>query len=151
MARDNGPPDRPARALGVAVPVALAGIAAVHAGWALGWRWPGGTDEAFAERVMGSGELPPEWASWAVAGLLACAAGMVRATAGGSDSTVLRAGAWTVAGVLLARGAFGMGASAASGLDSIYARLDVAVYSPLCLALGAGTALVAEWTSAASG
>ena len=149
MARGNGPPDRLARALGVAVPGTLAGIAAVHAAWALGWRWPGGSDEAFAERVISSSELPPEWATCAVAGLLAGAAGMVRVTARGSDSTVFRAGAWTVAGVLLARGAAGLGASAASGLDSIYARLDVAVYSPLCLALGAGTALVAERTSAA--
>lgn len=150
LARENRSPDRLERTLGVAVPVTLAGIAAVHAAWALGWRWPGGSDEAFAERVMGNSELPPEWATWAVAGVLGGAAGMVRATARGSASTVWRAGSWTVAGVLLARGAGGMGVSAASGLGSIYARLDAAVYSPLCLALGTGTALVAERTSAAA-
>lgn len=150
LARDAGRPDRVARALGVAAPVTLAGIAALHAAWALGWRWPGGSDEAFAERVIGSSQVPPEWATWAVAGLLLSAAAMVRATAEGSESTLVRAGSWTVAGVLLARGAGGMGASLAGGLDSIYARLDVSVYSPLCLALGAGTALIAERTSAAS-
>jgi len=151
LARDHSPPDRLVRSLGVAVPAALGGIAALHAAWALGWRWPGGSDKAFAERVVGTGELPPEWATWAVAGLLASSAGMIRATARGSDSTILRAGSWTVAGVLLARGAGGLTASVAGGLDSVYARLDVAVYSPLCLVLGAGTALVAERTSAAGG
>jgi hypothetical protein len=149
LARDDAPSDRSVRSLGTAVPAALAGIAAVHAAWALGWRWPGGSDKAFAERVIGTGELPPEWATWAVAGLLASAAAMVRTTARGSHSTVSRAGSWTVAGVLLARGTAGMGVSAARGLDSIYSRLDAFVYSPLCLTLGAGTALVAERTSAA--
>jgi len=147
LARDAGRPDRLTRSLGVAVPAALTGIAAVHAAWALGWRWPGGSDQAFAERVIGSGEVPPEWATWAVAGLLAAAAGMVRATATGSGSALLRAGSWTVAGVLLARGAGGLAASTAGGLEGVYARLDVAVYSPLCLALGAGAALVSERTS----
>ena len=30
------------------------------------------------------------------------------------------------------------------GLDSEYARLDLAIYSPLCLALGLGAAVVAR-------
>jgi hypothetical protein len=37
----------------------------------------------------------------------------------------------------------------ASGAAREHARLDVSVYSPLCLALGSGTALIAERTSAA--
>ncbi len=151
LARRGGGPDGLVSALGVAVPAGLGAIAALHAAWALGWRWPGGSDQDFAERVIGSGELPPEWATWAVAGLLASAGGMVRATAGGSRSALVRAGAWTVAGVLLARGAGGLATSTAGGLDGVYARLDVSVYSPLCLALGAGTAVVAERTSASAG
>lgn len=150
LARRGDRPGRLVRAAGAAVPAGLGAVAVLHAAWALGWRWPGGSDEAFAERVIGSGELPPEWATWAVAGLLATAAGMVRTTATGSRSTLARAGSWTVAGVLLARGAGGLAASTAHGLDGAYARLDVSVYSPLCLALGAGTALTAERTSAAA-
>lgn len=54
------------------VPPALAAIGAVHAAWALGWRWPGGDDAALAERVVGNGaELPPASATWAVAAALA--------------------------------------------------------------------------------
>lgn len=151
LAGGNDHPDRLTRALGLTVPAGLAGIAAVHAAWALGWRWPGGSDQAFAERVIGTGEVPPEWATWAVAGLLATAAGMVRSTAKGRDSAVIRAGSWTVAGVLLTRGVGGLATSLAGGRQNIYQRLDVAVYSPLCLALGAGAALLAERTSAAGG
>ena len=43
---------RPAR---IAVPTALGVTAGIHAAWAVGWRWPGGTDAALAERVVGAG------------------------------------------------------------------------------------------------
>ena len=129
------------RLSGLAAPAVLTGLAALHAAWALGWRWPGGSDSAFAERVISSGELPPAWACWAVAGVLLGAAGLVRSASAGSASTAVRAGAFAVAGALLARGAGGLALSLGGGLDTIYQRLDVAVYSPLCLALGAGTLL----------
>jgi Polyketide cyclase / dehydrase and lipid transport len=37
------------RPAGILVPAALGAIAAIHAAWALGWRWPGGTDDALAD------------------------------------------------------------------------------------------------------
>ncbi len=143
----GGPPGgRAAGASAVAVPATLTAIAGLHAAWALGWRWPGGDDRAFAERVVGYGaaEAPPAAATWAVASALLGAAAIVRTTAGGTQSRGLRRATWGVAGVFLARGAFGLSAAAIRGFDEIYERLDAAVYSPLCLALGAGTAAVAR-------
>ena len=43
-------------------------------------------------------------------------------------------------GVLVARGLLYIPIDLANGLDGSYDRLDLAIYSPLCLALGAGTA-----------
>ncbi len=136
---------RAVRVSGVAVPVALTGLAALHAAWALGWRWPGGSDRAFADRVVGEGAaVPPEPATWAVAALLVGAAGMVGAAGRGAGSVPVRAGALGVAGVLLARSAVGLASSAAGGFDTVYQRLDLAVYSPLSLALGAGALAALE-------
>jgi hypothetical protein len=137
--------ERVAPASGVAVPAALAALAALHAAWALGWHWPGGDERAFAERVIGHGvtEAPPAAATWAVAVALLAGAGVVRAVATGSESRLLRRATWGVAGVLLARGAVFIPLDLIGGLDEIYDRLDLAIYSPLCLALGAGAAAVA--------
>ncbi len=132
-----------ARAGRVAVPAGLTAIAAVHAAWALGWRWPGGSDAALAERVVGGTDLPSAEATWAVAAALLAAAGLVRAAGDANAPKVVRTGAWTVAGVLLARGIGGPVADLAGGLQGPYVRLDLMIYSPLCLALGAGAAAVA--------
>jgi Protein of unknown function (DUF3995) len=133
------------RPAAVLVPAGLAAIAAVHAAWALGWRWPGHDDESLAERVVGAGaELPPEPLVWAVAGLLGAAAGVVGAVGAGRREQVVRAAAWSVAGVLFVRGAASIPVDLIGGLESEYARLDRAIYSPLSLALGLGTAIVAR-------
>jgi hypothetical protein len=133
------------RPASVVVPAALAAIAAIHAAWALGWRWPGGSDEALAERVVGAGaQLPPVPAVWAVAALLGAAATLVAAVGAGRRERLLRAATWTVAGVLTARGVLFIPVDLISGLDAIYPRLDLALYSPLSIALGLGTAVVAR-------
>ena len=154
-ARGERPPavlTRPARGwrrvAGVAVPGAPLAIAGLHAAWALGWRWPGGSDEAFAERIVSSGELPPAWATWLVAGLLATAAGIVRATARGATQPLLRAGTWTLAAVLMTRGVAFLVYDTVNDFDTVYTRLDAAVYAPLSLALGLGAASVALQRSA---
>jgi Protein of unknown function (DUF3995) len=129
----------------VLVPTVLAAIAAVHAAWALGWRWPGHDDESLAERVVGAGaQLPAEPLVWAVAGLLTGAAGSVAAVGAGRREQLVRSAAWSVAGVLLVRGAAYIPVDLIGGLDSEYARLDLAIYSPLSLALGLGAAIVAR-------
>lgn len=114
------------------VPGMLAALAAIHAAWALGWRWPGHDDESLAERVVGAGaELPPEPVVWAVAGLLGIAAAVVAAVGAGRRERVLRAATWSIAGGLIVRGAVLVPIDLIGGLDSEFARLDVAVYSPL--------------------
>jgi hypothetical protein len=133
------------RPAGILVPAALGAIAAIHAAWALGWRWPGGTDDALADRVVGAGaELPPEPIVWAVAALLAAGGAAVAAVAAGRRERFLRAATWTVAGVLTVRGALYIPVDLVDGLRSTYSQLDLALYSPLCLALGLGAAVVAR-------
>jgi hypothetical protein len=133
------------RPAAVFVPAALAAIAAIHAAWALGWRWPGHDDESLAERVVGAGaELPPEPVVWVVAGLLGAAAAVVAAVGAGRRERLVRAAAWSVAGVLLVRGAAYIPIDLIGTLETEYARLDLAIYSPLSLALGLGAAIVAR-------
>ncbi len=143
---EAAPPGRLARACGIGVPILLAGVAAIHGAWALGWRWPGGNDRAFAERVLGYGatEVPPAAATWTVAVALLGAAAIVRVVAAGNSSLWLRRATWVISTVLLARGAISIPVDFIRGFDQIYERLDLAIYSPLCLALGAGVAVVAR-------
>ncbi len=133
---------------GVVAPSALAGLGLLHASWARGGRWPGGSDAGLAALVLSRAErdmlvrrtgreLPPVWLTWAVATGLLAAAGVAGATTAGHRSLVLRGGACAVATVLFARGAAGLLDGARHGFDERYRVLDVAVYSPLCLALAA--------------
>jgi uncharacterized protein DUF3995/polyketide cyclase/dehydrase/lipid transport protein len=131
---------RRGRLAAVAIPGALAALAGIHAAWALGWRWPGGDDAAFAERVVGNGaELPPAWATWAVTAALAVAAGVVQGAAGGAGRRV-RIAAWAVAGVFTIRGLVYIPIDLAGGLEGPYDPLDLAIYSPIALTIGVGTA-----------
>jgi hypothetical protein len=133
-----------ARWAGVLVPAALLGAAAVHGAWALGWRWPGGSDQAFADRVVGPGaSLPSAEMTWAVAALLAAAAVAVRITAT-SPSRVARLMTAGTGAVLLLRGVGGIVTDFTAGLDDIYEKLDLAIYSPYCLAVGAGALAVSQ-------
>lgn len=49
-----------------------------------------------------------------------------------------------MAGVFLIRGAASPPMDLIRGSDGLYERLDLAIYSPLCLVLGAGTAALAR-------
>jgi Protein of unknown function (DUF3995) len=126
------------------VPSVLLGLAALHAVWASGSPWPAGDFDALTERVISSGEMPPDWATWTVAGALALAAVSVAAVAAGRREPLLRAATWATANVLLVRGALFPPVDLAGGLSTELERLDFAVYSPLCLALGLGAAIVAR-------
>ena len=141
----HGNRSRAVRASATAVPVTLGALAALHAAWALGWRWPGGDDEAFAERVIGyGGGVPPAGVTWLVAGLLAGAAGAVRAASHPQAPAAARKATRALAGVLLARGAVSIPVDVLRGFDEPYERLDITIYSPLSLLLGAGAAAVAR-------
>lgn len=137
------------KATGVAVSAALAGVGALHAVWAVA-PWPLRTPEEFADTLVGAGdELPPAAACLAVAGLLGTAAYLVAVEAGALPPVGLRrlrrAGVRAVSGVMLARG---IGGLALFGnvveRSERFTRLNTRYYSPLCLALGAGAAVVAR-------
>jgi Protein of unknown function (DUF3995) len=140
---------RGAHAAGVAVPAVLAGLALLHAAWALGWYLPAGDERELAKLVLGEserelldGSMPPDAASWAVAGALAGAAALVHGTARGRLPRRLRGLTWGVAAVFLLRGTAMVPFELAGGPADAYERLDLAFYSPLCLGLAAGTAAV---------
>lgn len=98
--------DRLTRVCRIAVPTTLTACAALHAAWALGWRWPGGSDQAFAEHVfsertrvrLGSGGVVPVAATWAVALALLGSAAIVGTVGTGTRSRALRGAAWGVSG-----------------------------------------------------
>ncbi|CAN3980386.1 DUF3995 domain-containing protein [Kitasatospora purpeofusca] len=140
---------RAVRVVGTAVAGALAGTGALHALWTV-TPWPLRTPEEFADTVIGTGDgVPPAAACAAVAGLLGTAAYLVAAEAGAAPAVgparLRRAGVWTVSAVLLTRGAGGLmffGGDLARRSER-FRRLDARYYSPLCLALGTGAAVVA--------
>jgi Protein of unknown function (DUF3995) len=144
----TGPPprglERAAGAAGVGVPATIAGVAVVHGAWAAGWHWPGGSEEALAQRVLSSSStaMPPGALTWLVAGIFAASAAAVAATARGAGGRRARRATWATAGVFAARGVLGPLSDAFTGMGT-YERLDLAIYSPLCLAVAAGTATVA--------
>jgi hypothetical protein len=150
MLMRDGAPDRAARVAGVAVPATLAALAALHVVWAAGSPWPAAGPAELADAVLGNGAtaLPPAWASAAVAAALAGAAAAVHRAARPAASPGARALTLGVAGAFALRGAAGATLDLAGGLRRRYQRLDLAVYSPLCGAIGAGAVAVARRHSA---
>lgn len=131
---------------GAVATLTLTGLAALHAYWARGGRWPGVDAASLGETVVGPGaKLPPAPAVWAVASLLAgSAAAMATTMTGRGPRRLALKMTWATGGVLLARGAIGLPLSLVRGLDTRFGRLDASIYSPLCLALGAASVLVAR-------
>ncbi|MFF4391574.1 MULTISPECIES: DUF3995 domain-containing protein [unclassified Streptomyces] len=141
------------RAAAVAAAGGLAAAAALHVVWTRS-PWPLSSPAELAEVVVGTGgdALPSAAATAAVAGLLAAAAGLVLAGARPDSALgrarLVRAGLWTVSGVLAARG---LGGLVVSGLDlqqapARYTAMDLRLYSPLCLGLSSLTGYVAART-----
>lgn len=139
------------RAGAIAV-VGLAGATAIHALWANGSPWPAASFDELADTVVGRRPFPGRGATWTVTALLAAATMTVSARSGlvpspgGPDTLLVRASSRAVAVTLLARGAVGAAVSAFGVDDSTAAfrRWNLAVYSPLSLALGAATAIASR-------
>ncbi|MEV0411424.1 DUF3995 domain-containing protein [Streptomyces sp. NPDC050448] len=138
------------RGAAVAAAGGLLAAGALHAVWVFS-PWPLASRAEFAAVVVGveEAQLPSGPLTLAVAGLLGAAAGLVatgaRPTTRFARSRVVRAGLWTVSGVLAARGLGGLAASGL-GLGSAPAEFrhwDLALYSPLCVALGGLSGYVA--------
>jgi hypothetical protein len=124
----------------------LAPIALLHAYWARGGLWPGRDEGELISRVIGDARLrrlPPPFVIWIVASLILVSAvwALLLLPAGASLlPRYLRSGiGLALAAVFLVRGAAGYLPAwrRAHGLQP-FARLDMRVYSPLCLLIGAG-------------
>lgn len=109
--------------------------------------WPLRTREEFARRVVDVApeRLPSPGLTLAVAVLLGVAAYLV---VGRADLVPVPGPSWLtvvgtagVAAVLLLRGVGGFVISSRRSTE--FARLDLRIYSPLCVALAAGSAVVA--------
>ncbi|MGW4893311.1 DUF3995 domain-containing protein [Kitasatospora sp. NPDC004240] len=113
--------------------------------------WPLDTRADFAETVVGvpESELPSGPLTLAVAALLGAAAWLVvtASTPGRrlAASRLVRAGLWTVTGVLAVRGVGGLVGSALDLADApdAYRYWDLTLYAPLCASLAALTGFLA--------
>ena len=122
----------------------LATIAALHVGWGCGASFPFDNREKLADSVAGSSAMPGRRDCFAVAGLLACAAGLV-ADVLPVGATTRRAGVLGVALVLAGRGAVGVAGRTemiVSWTPSTHFNdLDKRYYGPLCLLLSSAALL----------
>jgi len=125
----------------VGAAVLLVAAAAVHAWWAAGRVWPAPDGGTLARAVVGPTQLkmPGAGPCAAVTALLVAAAVLVIARAAlvgwPGPRWVVTVGSWVVVGALALRGAIGLVTSLAAGRTETYHRLDVAIYSPLCLTI----------------
>jgi hypothetical protein len=122
----------------------LATIAALHVGWGLGASFPFHDRQQLADSVAGSSATPGRRDCFAVAGLLAGAAGLV-ADVLPLGPTARRAGVLGVALVLTGRGAVGVAGRTGSIVpwtpSAHFNGLDKRYYGPLCLLLASGALL----------
>lgn len=130
------------RRSGRAAAVTMVGIAGLHVAWGLGSSYPFATRDELADKVIGSGRVPPPAACHAVASALLVAAGLAADVPVGSP-LLRRIGRVGVATVLGARGTLGLVGRTdlvSPGSSSpAFRRMDRRVYAPLCLALAAAT------------
>lgn len=134
----------------------LTALALLHVAWALGSYWPASNAADLADLVIGrtpgQEQLPGRGLTFLVAVLLLIAALLVLATSGLLPLPLsmrwVRIGATGLAAVLLLRGFGGFFdlKLRPSIAGTAYARANVRYYSPLCLLLAAGTALVLSGT-----
>ncbi|MEL6366315.1 MAG: DUF3995 domain-containing protein [Pseudomonadota bacterium] len=138
------------RALSLLLFFVLTAIAGLHAYWAIGGLWPGATEEELIRTVIGDPgfkRMPPAWMTFTVSGLLITAAFIGLSASGVAPigwGWLARIGATGVALVFLARGAATYRLpGVAAGLTEPFATYNIWLYSPLCIALGAGFVMVA--------
>ena len=140
----------PPRLLTTGVAGSLGVLAGAHTAWVF-TSWPLPDRARFAETLVGVGpeDVPGAPAIIGVAALLAQAAVLVARCGatrpGHPPGRVVVVGTRVVAGVLLARavGGFVVSGGRLGAAPETFRRLDLTVYSPLCLLLGLGAAAVA--------
>ncbi|MEO5805201.1 DUF3995 domain-containing protein [Devosia sp.] len=123
--------------------IPLLAVALAHLLWSLGSTWPIRNEKLLAETVtgfQGVEKMPPKYLSFTVA-VLTLTAGIIGLALADPDSGGLGLTALGVplALVFLGRGAIGYTQRwAAATPNPIFRYNDGRIYSPLCLALGAG-------------
>lgn len=141
--------------VGAPVFAAIAGaiylaLAALHAYWARGGVWPGTDPDSLNRMVVGGPPVmrgPGPALTWVVTAILIGAATIVLARAGIIALPVphgwIRAAGLVGASVLVLRGLEGFVDTRLrpDTKDSPFARLNVRLYSPLCLVLAFATAM----------
>ncbi len=139
-------PDRTGVRAGTSAALSLAGIGLLHLAWAMGSTLPASDARSLARTVVGGNTFPSSGASATVAALLGVASAIVAARAHPGSSfgrrfptIVTRPAVIAVAVVLGLRGAGGLVSSAIGrpATTSTFRVLDLVLYSPLCLSLGA--------------
>jgi hypothetical protein len=135
------------QAAGNAVAIALLAAGALHAAWGLGLSWPGTDSVSLANKVVGRSTFPSSFDCFAVAGLLTFGAALMGArtrlhSPRGKNlpAPLIDIGVMTMATVMALRGAGGLIGSATNLLTTTeeFRRLNLVLYSPLCIALSAG-------------
>ncbi|MEU4325567.1 DUF3995 domain-containing protein [Nonomuraea dietziae] len=139
---------------GGAAMLGLGAAAAMHVVWVFS-PWPFDDLEDFTRTIAGvsEAEAPSAAATGSVAVALGAATYLVAAQADLAPrllpGLLTRLGTATIAGVLLLRGGAGLVTSGLAGKSTTFTRWDLALYSPLCLTLGALAAYVAKNTETA--
>lgn len=135
------------RAGGYTAAGTLAAIGVLHAQWAANGTWPFEDRLTLSRTVANTEDPPPPGLTFLVAVLLWLAAltllGRLGRWGRWLPTWCFRWTAVVLAGVMLIRGGAGLVTSLAARPKTRYHRLDIAVYSPLCLALGLAAGLLA--------
>lgn len=138
------------RLAGAAGVTGLGVATVVHAVWALGSSWPAADRDRLADLVVGTRPFPGPAPTWAVTALLGAATALTAARANlmpvalpAGSARPIRVGANLLAAALLARGTGGLIVSGLGlgDVTPVFRRWDLALYSPLCLALGCSVIL----------
>jgi hypothetical protein len=123
--------------------IVLAAVAGLHLLWARGSSFPFSNRDDLAQSVVGSNNVPSAAACVAVSGALLSAAVLVAGTPP-LPPMLRRLGVVGVTTTLATRGALGLAGRtdlvSPGSLSARFRRLDRRVFSPLCLALAAGSA-----------
>jgi hypothetical protein len=127
----------------------LVALAALHAWWGVGGRWPGHDERSLVELVVGrKHSMPGLVACMLVASALLAAAGLVALQGkvisvdfGAAGEKLVQAGFWIACSVFALRGLAGFIPPVfAYARGTPFAALNRRFYSPLCLLIAAGFA-----------
>jgi hypothetical protein len=132
--------------------ILLVVLAALHAWWGVGGRWPGHDERSLVQLVVGRtrsmrmpGFIPSvlvAFALLAAAGLVALETKTISVDLGVPGERLVQTGFWIVCAVFTLRGLAGFIPSIFAYADGTpFAKLNRLFYSPLCLLIAAGFAV----------